>query len=138
MTSYIAESLFWTVAGFVFGYLMGSAGTREVPMWPWIVAPAEVRYRLDSLERQVATLEGWRKWKMAKDKEALARLDEQIAALRDYIHSDEETDAAEVDRRAEELRQLLVEAQGSGELPAEEAAPKEEEVAALVDEAKQS
>lgn len=131
MTSYIAESLFWTVAGFVFGFVVGSAGNREAPMWPW-----RVRSKVEALERRVRSLEEWRKWKMAKDREALARLDEQIAALREYVRSDEETDAAEVDRRAGELRQLLVEAQGSGDLPAEDAASKEEEVAAVVDEAK--
>lgn len=95
-----------------------------------------VRYRIDVLERRVRTLEEWRTWKMAKDKEALARLDEQIAALRDYVRSDDETDAAEVDRRADELRQLLVEAQGAGQLPPADAATKEQEVAAVVDEAK--
>lgn len=96
----------------------------------------KVRYELDVLQRRVSTLEEWRKWKMAKDKEALARLDEQIAALREYVRSDEETDAAEVDRRADELRQLLVEAQGSGQLPAEDSAAKEGEVADAVDEAR--
>lgn len=100
-----------------------------------------------ALERRLAALEGdlsalntrvrRLEMKVAKDKEALARLDEQIEALRAYVQSDETTDAAEVDRRTESLRQLLAEAQGSGAVTPEEAAEAESNVAAVVDEANQ-
>lgn len=75
--------------------------------------------------------------KVAKDKEALARLDEQIEALRAYVQSDETTDAAEVDRRTESIRQVLAEAQGSGEVAPEEAGEVENQLGTVLDEANQ-
>lgn len=109
--------------------MMDGATTRLRQLW-----------RIESLDRRVESLEyqvGRLTKIMAKDKEALARLDEQIAALRDYVRSDEETDASEVDRRTEEIKGLLVEAQGSGAVPPEQVAKREREVAAVNDEAAQ-
>lgn len=87
--------------------------------------------RMEILERKIHRLE----IRMAKDREALARLDEQIEALRAYVQSDEETDAAEVDRRTESLRQLLAEAQGSGQVTPEEAGEVESQLGEVLDEA---
>lgn len=132
MTSYLVSSLVWTVVGLGVGYVIGSAGrARMFDFMPWTV-----RAKVETLEARISSLE--ERWyrKMAKDKEALARLDAEIAKLRDYIRSDEETDAAEVDKRTEELRVLLAEAQGSGEAPAEEVASREEELSAVVQEAR--
>jgi chromosome segregation ATPase len=100
----------------------------------------QLDHRLTKTESDVSALRNRIRrleWKMAKDKEALARLDEQIEALRNYVMSDEETDAAEVDRRTESLRQLLAEAQGSGQVTPEEAGEVENQLGQVLDEANQ-
>lgn len=64
--------------------------------------PWAMEARLTAVERRLGRF-------MSASSEAYARLDAQIEALRVYVNSDDETDAGEVDRRADELRALLAE-----------------------------
>lgn len=68
---------------------------------------------------------------MAKNQDALSALDSELDALEAYIKSDDETDAAEVNARAERIRNMLVSAQGSGEVEPEKAAEVEEKLTEL-------
>jgi hypothetical protein len=95
---------------------------------------AELEWRLQIQERRNAILSNRMKWmeiQMAKNQDALAALDSELDALEAYIKSDDETDAAEVNARAERIRNLLVSAQGSGEVEPEKAAEVEEKLTEL-------
>lgn len=95
---------------------------------------AELEWRLQIQERRNAILSNRMKWmeiQMAKNQDALAALDSELDALEAYIKSDDETDAAEVNARAERIRNMLVSAQGSGEVEPEKAAEVEEKLTEL-------
>lgn len=95
---------------------------------------AELEWRLQIQERRNAILSNRMKWmeiQMAKNHDALAALDSELDALEAYIKSDDETDAAEVNARAERIRNMLVSAQGSGEVEPEKAAEVEEKLTEL-------
>lgn len=95
---------------------------------------AELEWRLQIQERRNAILSNRMKWmeiQMAKNQDALSALDSELDALEAYIKSDDETDAAEVNARAERIRNMLVSAQGSGEVEPEKAAEVEEKLTEL-------
>lgn len=91
--------------------------------------------RIVNLEFRLERLE--RKWEreMAKDRDALKELDAQLDALEAYVRSDEETDAAEVNLRADRVRQLLASVHGAEEVPVEDVAEREQRLADVADEA---
>jgi hypothetical protein len=138
MTAYIVSSMLWSLAGLVVGYALGSAGIPPIVRGPEMFSQSR-RWRLFSRIRAVearmsAQEERWFRI-MAKNKDALAALDAEIEKLREYVRSDDETDAAEVDKRTADIRQLLAEAQGGGEVPTDETAQRESDLAEVVNEA---
>lgn len=72
------------------------------------ISPPALERRLSAVEKRTESL-------MSASSDAYARLDEQIEALRAYVVSDDETDAAEVDRRADEIKGLLAEVRTDAE-----------------------
>lgn len=77
---------------------------RRLSPWALDERLSELEYRIDRMEIR-----------MGKQKDSLAKLDAELDSLAEYIRSDEDTDAAEVDSRTERIRQMLAAAQGSGQ-----------------------
>lgn len=83
------------------------------------------------IERRITRMEK----NMAKDKDALAELDSQLAELAEYVRSDEDSDAAEIAKRTETVRNLLAEVKANPDVPDEEGASREQELAQVEAEA---
>lgn len=104
----------------------------------WFIGRGEIRDRLFSvetrqgfLERRMTRMERM----MAKDKDALAELDVQLQELADYVRSDEESDAAEIQKRTENVKALLAEVKADPNVPDEEGTVREDELARVEAEA---
>lgn len=72
---------------------------------------------------------------MAKDKDALAELDQQLQELADYVRSDEVSDAAEIQKRTDKVKELLAEVKADPNVPDEEGTVREDELARVEAEA---
>lgn len=74
---------------------------------------------------------------MAKDKDALAELDKELQELADYVRSDEESDAAEIQKRTDTVKALLEEVKQDPNVPAEEGDARAQELEQVQAEADQ-
>lgn len=90
-----------------------------------------VETRQGFFERRITRLER----AMAKDKDALAELDAQLQELSDYVRSDEDSDAAEIQKRTERVKALLAEVKADPNVPDEEGTVREDELARVEAEA---
>jgi hypothetical protein len=91
----------------------------------------ETRQRL--VERRTERMEKL----MAKDKDALAALDKELQELADYVRSDEDSDAAEIQKRTDKVKQLLADVKADPNVPDDEGATREQELAQVQAEADQ-
>lgn len=94
----------------------------------WWISRRELDDRLFAVETRQALLERRTirlEKRMAKDKDALAELDAQLQELADYVRSDEDNDAAEIQKRTDNVKALLAEVKADPNVPDEETATRE-------------
>lgn len=94
----------------------------------------QIETRQMLIERRITRMEKM----MAKDRDALAELDTQLAELAEYVRSDEESDAAEIQKRTDKVKELLEQVKADPNVPDEDGAAREQELAQVEAEANQA